>query len=135
MQNQTDKTQHMEKIELTLNELEKLNNEITDLLKEKLPVYIKFKLHTLKKKMANDVDSSQTLQKELFEKYGYKDKGVYKIKMEGDNYELYLKDQDELSKQKVSLEYEQFKLSILENVESNSNLDIFFKLIIKDTIQ
>jgi len=124
----------MEKLELTLKELQKLNDEITDLLKEKLPVYIKFKLHTLKKRMINDVESTQTLQKELFEKHGYKENGVYRIKMEGESYELFTKEQEELLKQTVNLEYEPFKLSVLENVESNFNLDTFFKLIIKDTV-
>ena|SRR6188768_2434487 len=122
----------MEKTEFTLAEVQKLNDEIVDLLKEKLPVYIKFKLHTLKKRLANDVDSAQTLQKELFEKYGYKENGTYRIKMDNGNYELFLKEQEELLKQKVEIEYEQFKLSVLENVESNANLDMFFKLIIKD---
>jgi len=122
----------MEKIEFTLAEIQKLNEEISDLLKEKLPVYMKFKLHTLKKKMKDDVDSAQTLQKELFEKYGYKENGTYRIKMDNGNYELFLKEQEELLKHKVELEYEQLKLSVFENVESSANLDMFFKLIIKD---
>jgi len=122
----------METTGFTLKEIQKLNDEINDLLKEKLPVYIKFKLHTVKKKIANDVESSQTLQKELFEKHGYKENGVYRIKMEGESYELFLKEQEELLNQVISLEYEPFKLSILENVESNFSLDLFFKLTLKD---
>ena len=122
----------MVKIELPLAEVQKLNIEVEGLLKEKLPVYIKFKLHTLKKRMHDSVESMQAIQKELFEKYGYKDNGSYKIRMDSENYTIFTKEMEELSKQNVELEYEPIKLSTIENVESSDNLDIFFKLVIQD---
>lgn len=119
----------MQKIELPLSDVQKLNMEITDLLTARLPVYIKFKLHTLKKKMHDSVETGQNIEKELFEKYGYKDNGTYKIKIDTENYTKFNEEKEELMKEKIELEYEPFKLSVIENVETTASLDIFFKLV------
>ena len=119
----------MQKIGLTLLHIQKLDKEIEDLLKDKLPIHVKFKLHTLQKKLHSSVEIATKIEKELFEKYGYKDNGSYKIKMDSENYTIFSKEMEELMKEVVEIDYEPFNLSLIENVETNAALNIFFKLV------
>jgi len=119
----------MEKKTLTLSEVLKLNEELDGLIKERLPVYVKFWVHKLKKSIMPDVDSAQVSQKELFDKYGYQENGLFKIKTDGEGYKIYMEETDKMMKQPIEIEYNPFKISSIENIETNVPLDIFFKLV------
>ena len=120
----------MEKIKLTVAESLKLNEEIDGLINEKLPVHVKFSLHNLKKKVVGYVESFQSTQKELFDKYGYQDGGMYKINKDSEGYKTFVEETDKLMKQEVEIDYNPFKLSTFENIETIVPLDVFFKLVI-----
>jgi len=119
----------METISLTLTDVLKLNEEVDGLIKEKLPVYVKFWLHKLKKEIAPDVEASQSTQKELFEKYGYEENGMWKIKNDSEGYKTYVAETEAMLKQIIPVEYNPFKLSSIENIETIVPLDVFFRLV------
>ena len=106
-----------------------MNEEVDGLIREKLPVYIKFWLHKLKKHLTPNVDASTASQKELFDKYGYQENGLFKIKTDTEGYKIYTSETEKMMKQEVEIEYNPFKLSSIENIETSVPLDVFFKLV------
>lgn len=119
----------MEKTKLLLSEVLKLNEEVDRLIKEKLPIDVKFWLHKLKKNIQPNVDSAQASQKELFEKYGYQEDGMFKIKSDSDGWEIYKVETDKMMKQEIEVEYNPFKLSSMKDFITEVDLNIFFNLV------
>ncbi len=119
----------METKKLTLAEVLRLNEELDGLVKEKLPVFVKFWVHKLRKSIQSDVEATQVAQKDLFDKYGYEENGMLKIKTEGEGYKIYVSETEKMMKQEIEVSYNPFKLSSIENIDTNVALDVFFRLV------
>jgi len=121
----------MDKKTLPLSEVLKLNDEVDGLIKEKLPIYFKFWLHKLRKNIIPNIDAAQVSQKELFDKYGYEEDGLIKIKPEGEGYKIYMAETEKMMKQPIEIEYNPFDISTIKTLETSVALDIFFKLVVE----
>lgn len=147
----------MEKISLKLHEFLTLETELfgvknqqtgevtsKGLLNEKLSLVAKFWLNELGKKVASEKESVEKLREELIKKLGTEEEGQIFIKMydevkdeEGNvisrsltsNFIEFNQDYEKLLSEEKDLEYRPFDLSELANVETEGNLNVFFKLI------
>jgi hypothetical protein len=147
----------MEKISLKLHEFLTLEaelfgvknqqtGEITSkgLLNEKLSLVSKFWLNELGKKVASEKESVEKLREELIKKLGTEEEGQVFIKMydevkdeEGNtvsrsltsNFIEFNQEYEKLLSEEKELEYRSFDLSELANVETEGNLNVFFKLV------
>ena len=147
----------MEKISLKLHEFLTLETELfgvknqqtgevtsKGLLNEKLSLVSKFWLNELGKKVASEKESVEKLREELIKKLGTEEEGQVFIKMydevkdeEGNtvsrsltsNFIEFNQEYEKLLSEEKELEYRAFDLSELANVETEGNLNVFFKLI------
>jgi len=147
----------MEKISLKLHEFLTLEAELfgvknqqtgevtsKGLLNEKLSLVAKFWLNELGKKVASEKESVEKLREELIKKLGTEEEGQVFIKMydevkdeEGNtvsrsltsNFIEFNQEYEKLLSEEKDLEYRPFDLSELANVETEGNLNVFFKLI------
>ena len=147
----------MEKISLKLHEFLTLEAELfgvknqqtgevtsKGLLNEKLSLVAKFWLNELGKKVASEKESVEKLREELIKKLGTEEEGQVFIKMydevkdeEGNtvsrsltsNFIEFNQEYEKLLSEEKELEYRAFDLSELANVETEGNLNVFFKLI------
>jgi hypothetical protein len=147
----------MEKISLKLHEFLTLEAELfgvknqqtgevtsKGLLNEKLSLVSKFWLNELGKKVASEKESVEKLREELIKKLGTEEEGQVFIKMydevkdeEGNtvsrsltsNFIEFNQEYEKLLSEEKELEYRSFDLSELANVETEGNLNVFFKLI------
>jgi hypothetical protein len=147
----------MEKISLKLHEFLTLEAELfgvknqqtgevtsKGLLNEKLSLVAKFWLNELGKKVAAEKESVEKLREELIKKLGTEEEGQVFIKMydevkdeEGNvvsrsltqNFIEFNQEYDKLLNEEKEIEYRPFELSELANVETEGNLNVFFKLV------
>ena len=147
----------MEKISLKLHEFLTLEAELfgvknqqtgevtsKGLLNEKLSLVAKFWLNELGKKVATEKESVEKLREELIKKLGTEEEGQIFIKMydevkdeEGNvvsrsltsNFIEFNQEYDKLLSEEKEIEYRPFELSELANVETEGNLNVFFKLV------
>ena len=147
----------MEKISLKLHEFLTLESELfgvknqqtgevtsKGLLNEKLSLVSKFWLNELGKKVASEKESVEKLREELIKKLGTEEEGQVLIKMydevkdeEGNtvsrsltsNFIEFNQEYEKLLSEEKELEYRSFDLSELANVETEGNLNVFFKLV------
>jgi hypothetical protein len=147
----------MEKISLKLHEFLTLEAELfgvknqqtgevtsKGLLNEKLSLVSKFWLNELGKKVAAEKESVEKLREELIKKLGTEEEGQVFIKMydevkdeEGNtvsrsltsNFIEFNQEYEKLLSEEKELEYRSFDLSELANVETEGNLNVFFKLV------
>ena len=147
----------MEKISLKLHEFLTLETELfgvknqqtgevtsKGLLNEKLSLVAKFWLNELGKKVASEKESVEKLREELIKKIGTEEEGQVFIKMydevkdeEGNtvsrsltsNFIEFNQEYEKLLSEEKELEYRSFDLSELANVETEGNLNVFFKLV------
>ena len=147
----------MEKISLKLHEFLTLEAELfgvknqqtgevtsKGLLNEKLSLVAKFWLNELGKKVASEKESVEKLREELIKKLGTEEEGQVFIKMydevkdeEGNtvsrsltsNFIEFNQEYEKLLSEEKELEYRSFDLSELANVETEGNLNVFFKLV------
>jgi hypothetical protein len=147
----------MEKISLKLHEFLTLEAELfgvknqqtgevtsKGLLNEKLSLVSKFWLNELGKKVASEKESVEKLREELIKKLGTEEEGQVFIKMydevkdeEGNtvsrsltsNFIEFNQEYEKLLSEEKELEYRSFDLSELANVETEGNLNVFFKLV------
>ena len=147
----------MEKISLKLHEFLTLEAELfgvknqqtgevtsKGLLNEKLSLVAKFWLNELGKKVATEKESVEKLREELIKKLGTEEDGQVFIKMydevkdeEGNvvsrsltsNFIEFNQEYEKLLSEEKDLEYRPFDLSELANVETEGNLNVFFKLV------
>jgi len=152
----------MEKISLKLYEFYNLDSELSGvvnqqtgekissgLLAEKLKLTTKYWLTELSKKVAAEKAVVETLKEELIKKHGETDEtGNISIPMyinivkdendnivSGENNPKFIEFQNEfneLLQEEKELEYKTVKLSELENIESDGNYPVFFKLVTVD---
>ena len=152
----------MEKISLKLYEFYNLDSELSGvvnqqngekissgLLAEKLKLTTKYWLTELSKKVAAEKAIVETLKEELIKKHGETDEtGNISIPMyinivkdendnivSGENNPKFIEFQNEfneLLQEEKELEYKTVKLSELENIESDGNYPVFFKLVTVD---
>lgn len=152
----------MEKISLKLYEFYNLDSELngvlnqqtgekvsSGLLAEKLKLTTKYWLTELSKKVAAEKATVETLKEELIKKHGEADEtGSISIPMyidivkdeegnivDGKNNPSFIefqKEFNELLQEEKELEYKTVKLSELENIESDGNYPVFFKLVAVD---
>ena len=153
----------MEKISLKLHEFLTLETELfgvknqqtgevtsKGLLNEKLSLVSKFWLNELGKKVASEKESVEKLREELIKKLGTEEEGQVFIKMydevkdeEGNtvsrsltsNFIEFNQEYEKLLSEEKELEYRPFELSELANVETEGNLNVFFKLVKTPTEQ
>ena len=153
----------MEKISLKLHEFLTLEAELfgvknqqtgevtsKGLLNEKLSLVSKFWLNELGKKVASEKESVEKLREELIKKLGTEEEGQVFIKMydevkdeEGNtvsrsltsNFIEFNQEYEKLLSEEKELEYRSFDLSELANVETEGNLNVFFKLVKAPTEQ
>ena len=153
----------MEKISLKLHEFLTLETELfgvknqqtgevtsKGLLNEKLSLVAKFWLNELGKKVASEKESVEKLREELIKKLGTEEEGQVFIKMydevkdeEGNtvsrsltsNFIEFNQEYEKLLSEEKELEYRSFDLSELANVETEGNLNVFFKLVKTPTEQ
>ena len=153
----------MEKISLKLHEFLTLETELfgvknqqtgevtsKGLLNEKLSLVAKFWLNELGKKVASEKESVEKLREELIKKLGTEEEGQVFIKMydevkdeEGNtvsrsltsNFIEFNQEYEKLLSEEKELEYRPFDLSELANVETEGNLNVFFKLVKTPTEQ
>ena len=153
----------MEKISLKLHEFLTLETELfgvknqqtgevtsKGLLNEKLSLVAKFWLNELGKKVASEKESVEKLREELIKKLGTEEEGQVFIKMydevkdeEGNtvsrsltsNFIEFNQEYEKLLSEEKELEYRPFDLSELANVETEGNLNVFFKLVKAPTEQ
>ena len=153
----------MEKISLKLHEFLTLEAELfgvknqqtgevtsKGLLNEKLSLVSKFWLNELGKKVASEKESVEKLREELIKKLGTEEEGQVFIKMydelkdeEGNivsrsltsNFIEFNQEYEKLLSEEKELEYRPFDLSELANVETEGNLNVFFKLVKAPTEQ
>ena len=147
----------MEKISLKLHEFLTLETELfgvknqqtgevtsKGLLNEKLSLVAKFWLNELGKKVASEKESVEKLREELIKKLGTEEERQVFIKMydevkdeEGNtvsrsltsNFIEFNQEYEKLLSEEKELEYRSFDLSELANVETEGNLNVFFKLV------
>ena len=147
----------MEKISLKLHEFLTLEAELfgtknqqtgetitKGLLNEKLSLVSKFWLNELGKKVQAEKESIEKLREELIKKLGTEEEGQIFIKMydevkdeEGNvisrsltpNFIEFNQEFDKLLNEEKELEYRPVELSELANVETEGNLNVFFKLV------
>ena len=147
----------MEKISLKLHEFLTLEAELfgtknqqtgetitKGLLNEKLSLVSKFWLNELGKKVQAEKESIEKLREELIKKLGTEEEGQIFIKMydevkdeEGNvisrsltpNFIEFNQEFDKLLSEEKELEYRPVELSELANVETEGNLNVFFKLV------
>ena len=147
----------MEKISLKLHEFLTLETELfgvknqqtgevtsKGLLNEKLSLVAKFWLNELGKKVASEKESVEKLREELIKKLGTEEERQVFIKMydevkdeEGNtvsrsltsNFIEFNQEYEKLLSEEKELEYRPFELSELANVETEGNLNVFFKLV------
>ena len=147
----------MEKISLKLHEFLTLEAELfgtknqqtgetitKGLLNEKLSLVSKFWLNELGKKVQSEKESIEKLREELIKKLGTEEEGQIFIKMydevkdeEGNvvsrsltpNFIEFNQEFDKLLNEEKELEYHPVELSELANVETEGNLNVFFKLV------
>jgi hypothetical protein len=147
----------MEKISLKLHEFLTLEVELfgtknqqtgetitKGLLNEKLSLVSKFWLNELGKKVQSEKESIEKLREELIKKLGTEEEGQIFIKMydevkdeEGNvvsrsltpNFIEFNQEFDKLLNEEKDLEYHPIELSELANVETEGNLNVFFKLV------
>jgi len=147
----------MEKISLKLHEFLTLETELfgvknqqtgevtsKGLLNEKLSLVSKFWSNELGKKVASEKESVEKLREELIKKLGTEEEGQVFIKMydevkdeEGNtvsrsltsNFIEFNQEYEKLLSEEKELEYRSFDLSELANVETEGNLNVFFKLV------
>ena len=147
----------MEKSSLKLHEYYTLEAELNGLtnqqsgeviskglLNEKLSLVAKFWLNELGKKVASEKESVEKLREELIKKLGTEEEGQVFIKMydevkdeEGNtvsrsltsNFIEFNQEYEKLLSEEKELEYRPFELSELANVETEGNLNVFFKLV------
>jgi hypothetical protein len=152
----------MEKISLKLYEFYNLDSELngvvnqqngekisSGLLAEKLKLTTKYWLTELSKKVVAEKAIVETLKEELIKKHGETDEnGNISIPMyidivkdeegnitDGKNNPKFIDFQNEfneLLQEEKELEYKTVKLSELENIESDGNYPVFFKLVTVD---
>jgi len=152
----------MEKISLKLYEFYNLDSELngvinqqngekisSGLLAEKLKLTTKYWLTELSKKVAAEKAIVETLKEELIKKHGETDEtGNISIPMyinivkdendnivSGENNPKFIEFQNEfneLLQEEKELEYKTVKLNELENIESEGNYPVFFKLVSVD---
>lgn len=152
----------MEKISLKLYEFYNLDSELngvmnqqtgekvsSGLLAEKLKLTTKYWLTELSKKVAAEKATVETLKEELIKKHGETDEtGNISIPMyinivkdendnimSGENNPKFIEFQNEfntLLQEEKELEYKTVKLNELENIESEGNYPVFFKLVTVD---
>ena len=152
----------MEKISLKLYEFYNLDSELNGvtnqqtgekvsagLLAEKLKLADKYWLTELSKKAAAEKATVESLKEELIKKHGEADEtGNISIPMyidivkdeegnivSGENNPKFIEFQNEfntLLQEEKELEYKTVKLNELENIESEGNYPVFFKLVTVD---
>ena len=152
----------MEKISLKLYEFYNLDSELngvvnqqngekisSGLLAEKLKLTTKYWLTELSKKVAAEKAVVETLKEELIKKHGETDESgnisipmyINIVKDENDNivsgennpkFIDFQNEFNELLQEEKELEYKTVKLNELENIESEGNYPVFFKLVSVD---
>ena len=152
----------MEKISLKLYEFYNLDSELngvinqqngekisSGLLAEKLKLTTKYWLTELSKKVAAEKAVVETLKEELIKKHGETDESgnisipmyINIVKDENDNivsgennpkFIEFQNEFNELLQEEKELEYKTVKLNELENIESDGNYPVFFKLVTVD---
>jgi uncharacterized protein (UPF0216 family) len=152
----------MEKISLKLYEFYNLDSELngvinqqngekisSGLLAEKLKLTTKYWLTELSKKVAAEKAVVETLKEELIKKHGETDESgnisipmyINIVKDENDNivsgennpkFIEFQNEFNELLQEEKELEYKTVKLNELENIESEGNYPVFFKLVTVD---
>ena len=152
----------MEKISLKLYEFYNLDSELNGvtnqqtgekisagLLAEKLKLTTKYWLTELSKKVAAEKAVVETLKEELIKKHGETDESgnisipmyINIVKDENDNivsgennpkFIDFQNEFNELLQEEKELEYKTVKLNELENIESEGNYPVFFKLVSVD---
>lgn len=152
----------MEKISLKLYEFYNLDSELNGvmnqqtgekisagLLAEKLKLTTKYWLTELSKKVAAEKATVESLKEDLIKKHGESDEtGNISIPMyidivkdeegnivDGKNNPKFIEFQNEfnaLLQEEKELEYKTVKLNELENIESEGNYPVFFKLVTVD---
>jgi hypothetical protein len=141
----------MKKISLKLHEFYQLEDELNGvtnlktgevlakgLLNEKIKLTTKYWLNDLLKKVSAEKESIEKLKEELIKKYGTTDEeGNVSIPMyvkdnvneANPEFTKFQNDFNLLLSEDRDLEYKSFKLEDFDNVETDNNYNIFFKLI------
>jgi len=141
----------MKKISLKLHEFYQLEAELNGvtnlktgevlakgLLNEKIKLTTKYWLNDLLKKVSAEKESIEKLKEELIKKYGTTDEeGNVSIPMyvkdnvneANPEFTKFQNDFNLLLSEDRDLEYKSFKLQDFDNVETDNNYNIFFKLI------
>jgi hypothetical protein len=142
---------NMKKISLKLHEFYQLEAELNGvtnlktgevlakgLLNEKIKLTTKYWLNDLLKKVSAEKESIEKLKEELIKKYGTTDEeGNVSIPMyvkdnvneANPEFTKFQNDFNLLLSEDRDLEYKSFKLQDFDNVETDNNYNIFFKLI------
>lgn len=137
----------IKKIKLTVGELLQLNVELSSekgLLSESLPMVFKYHLSKLAK-LANDEQVAVSkLRDETIKELGVeteegisipqyleseKVKGKKSLPLLNPSFTKFSEDMNALLMQERDVEYEEFTLSDLKNVESGMNFPVFFKIL------
>jgi uncharacterized protein YpuA (DUF1002 family) len=141
----------MNKISLKLHEFYQLEAELNGvtntrtgevlakgLLNEKIKLTTKYWLNDLLKKVSAEKESIEKLKEELIKKYGTTDEeGNVSIPMyikddaneANPDFTKFQNDFNSLLSEDRELEYKSFKLEDFDNVETDNNYNIFFKLV------
>jgi hypothetical protein len=141
----------MKKISLKLHEFYQLEAELNGvtntktgevvakgLLNEKIKLTTKYWLNDLLKRVSAEKESVEKLKEELIKKYGTTDKeGNISIPMyvkdnvneTNPEFTKFQNDFNLILNEDCELEYKSFKLEDFDNVETDNNYNIFFKLI------
>lgn len=142
----------MERIILKLFEFYNLHEELNGissadgktmlthgLLKEKLSIVTKYWINELAKKVAVEKEAIDSLKDELVRKYGKENEnGIISVNMfleeetVNPNYLLLQKEFSTLLETEKELEYKPLKLSDFENLKTENNYAIFYKLILPE---
>lgn len=135
----------IKKIKLTVGELMQLNAELNSekgLLSETLPMVFKYHLSKLAKIASDEQVEISKLRDESIKTLGVEEDGNYSIPqyleekkgskkkpLVNPSYTKFSEDMVALLDQEKEVEYEEFVLSDLKNVESGMSFPVFFKLI------
>lgn len=126
----------MAKVTLNMGEVSALNKELGELLRSKIEVTIKFWLHDLKKKIADDAKTTDTMQVELMREYGdvrdNVDGSVSARFPDKEKYKVFTEELEKVLAQEKEYEYKRFKLSSFKGIEALTDLEVFFKLATND---
>lgn len=122
----------MAKITLNMGEVSALNRELSEVVRLKIEIPIKFWLHDLRKKIEDDAKTIDNMQVELMREHGKvrenPDGSISAKFPEEGSYKKFTEEFEKLTAQEKEYEYKRFKLSSFKGIEALSDLDVFFKL-------